>query len=86
MTIKTTANTITNIDIFIVMIRKYIITTEGTPKGIGTNPETTRIDIEKRENLQNAMGTRISSQNFSSIAIQHSKYLFALPDLHRIYR
>lgn len=77
MTIKTTTNTITNIDTFIVMIRKHIITIEDTPKGIGTNPETTPIDTEKRENLQNAMGTRINGLFlFSSVAIQPSKYFY----------
>jgi hypothetical protein len=61
MIIRITVNTITSIDTFIVMNRKLIITTEGTPKGTGTNRETTPIDIERRENLQNAMGIRINN-------------------------
>lgn len=75
MIIETTTNTITNIDTFIVMIRKHIITIEDIPKEIGTNLETTPIDIEKRENLQNAMGTRINNLfAFSSVVIQDPNY------------
>lgn len=81
MTIKTTTNIITNIDTFIVMIRKHIITVEGTPKGIGTSPETTPIDTEKRENLQNATGTRIN--NLSRYSSNILSISLALPDLNR---
>lgn len=70
MTIRIT-DTITSIDTFIVMIRKHIITTEDTPKEIGTNPEIIHIGTEKKENLQNAMGTRISNLFiFSQTVIQ----------------
>lgn len=58
MNIRITINTILSIGTFIVMIRKHIITTEGTPKGIGINPEITPIDTEKRETPQNDMGIR----------------------------
>lgn len=61
MNIKITINTILSIDTFIVMIRKHIITTEGTPKGIGTNPGITLIDTEKRESLQSDMGIKIDT-------------------------
>lgn len=61
MTIRTTVNTILSIGTFIVMIRKHTTTTEGTPKGIGTNPGITPIDIEKRESLQNDMGIRTNA-------------------------
>lgn len=51
MIIKIIINIIINIDIFIFMIRKYIIIIEDILKGIGINFEIIFIDIEKRENF-----------------------------------